>query len=210
MKRTRFFICVLIALLLCCMTTAGYAASVTYDGTAQDFVFAPGSENSPTDLFEDLKEVMPGDVLTQQITVKNDAGKNVDVKLYVRSLGAQEGTEDILAQMNLKVLNGSEELFDAPASETAQMTDWVPLGTFKSGSEITLDLELEVPITLGNDAAGQIAYLDWEFKAEEIPTSEEPKTGDNNDLTLWLIIAAAAAVLIVLLIVIFRKLRREE
>ena len=84
---------VLIALIvLCLMSSPAFAADgkVTYNGNAQQFIFEPGSEHSPSDLFPDFKSVMPGDSLTQKITVKNDADKSVKVKIYLRALGAHE------------------------------------------------------------------------------------------------------------------------
>ncbi|MFR1759206.1 MAG: hypothetical protein ACLSX2_05855 [Christensenellaceae bacterium] len=47
-------------------------ASVSYEGGAEQFVFLPGSEYTDTDLFDGFKGVMPGDTLTQKITVTNN------------------------------------------------------------------------------------------------------------------------------------------
>ena len=54
---------VLLALLLVMSNLAALAANVNYEGGAEKFVFLPGSELSDTDLFENFKGVLPGDVL---------------------------------------------------------------------------------------------------------------------------------------------------
>ena len=68
------------ALLLLSFAVTSFAADgkVTYSGNAGDFVFEPGSDQSLTDLFPNFKDVMPGDSLTQKITVKNDADRERD------------------------------------------------------------------------------------------------------------------------------------
>ena len=194
-------------------TTAYAAGSVTYDGDANKFIFAPGTKDSPSSLFENFQNVMPGDTLTEQILIENDISNKVKIKVYMRSLGAQENTDDFLAQMNLTVEQKDDSiLFAAPADETAQLTDWVYLGTIYSGGEITLDVTLEVPITMGNDYQNEIGYIDWEFKVEELPVEstdpKPPQTGDTSNLFLYagLMIFSFAA----LIILILGKRRKQE
>ena len=222
------------SLLLCLLLTASLAlpasaadGKVTYKGKSSKFIFAPGSTHSPTDLFPDLKNVMPGDTLTDTIVIKNGiSGKKL--KVYIRSLGAQgeeadaetqEGTQDLvtkeesaafLSQMKLKVTkaNGSR-LYEAPADQTAQLTNWVYLGMLRPGGKTELDLTLTVPIEMSSDYENQVGYIDWEFKVEEIPITDAPQTGD------YIYMAAVAmtvslGVLLLLLIVKKWKKKSEE
>lgn len=206
------FLAILMVLVLCLsIAPAAFAdASVSYKGSAEKFVFAPGSDYSPTDLFENFKDVMPGDTLTQQIEVRNDVKNDVKIKLYMRALGADENSKEFLDQMDLtvKAADGSE-LFAAPAGETAQLTDWVCLGTFYSGAKTTLNVTLNVPIEMGNDYTNQIGTLDWEFAVEELavePTDPVgPKTGDETPVALYAAICAVCAGALVFLFATRKK-----
>lgn len=232
MKKTfRIISSLVLALMLLCSTAVSFAtgsSSVTYKGKAKEFIFQPGSDYSVTDLFTNFKGVMPGDTLTQQINVRNEASKKVNVKIYIRALGPAElennnGEEivsaddsaDFLKEMKLTVETDSDKkLFDAPADQTAGLTDWVCLGTFRSGADVDLNVNLEVPITMGNDYQERIGALDWQFMAEEFPldpddpsTPTDPsdpngpndpddpdktKTGDDSNMLVYGLIALAA------------------
>ncbi len=178
--------------------------NVIYTNDAGKFIFTPGSKYSPTDLFTEYKGVMPGDVLSQKINVRNNASDDVIVKIYMRSLGAaDELSDDFLNQMKLTVRKASEDpLFEAPANEKAGLKDWVLLGTFSSGANVDLNLDLEVPTSLENEYANRIGYLDWEFMVEEYPNPDVP-TGDSNNIIIWIIALIVAAVIIISIVIIF-------
>ena len=215
----------IITLLIVCMLALSsvlpvYAADgkVTYSGNAGNFVFEPGSEHSLTDLFPNFKDVMPGDTLTQKITVKNDADNKVKVKIYIRSLGAHEDSVDFLSQLGLKVSKSEENkmayMFDAKANETAQLTDWVCLGTLYSGGEVNLDVTLTVPVELDNEFQNSIGYLDWEFMIEEFPIEEgdpkPPQTGDNSHMGLWFALMLCSGAMLIILLVWRKKDKENE
>ena len=159
---------------------------------------------------------MPGDSIAQFITVKNDASNHVKIKIYMRSLGAHEGSEAFLSQLRLRVEKSEENtmayMFDAAAHETAQLTDWVCLVTLYSGGEVNLKLILDVPVTLDNHYQKQIGYLDWEFMIEEYEVEpgdpKPPKTGDDFHTGVWMGLFVSLAA--ILLLVIVRKRREKE
>ena len=207
----------LTVLFLAVATVPAFAqGNVTYDQEAQQFIFEPGSDHSPTDLFTDFKGVMPGDVLSQKILVKNKGDREIKVKIYLRALGAQEGSEDFLSQMTLQVQADPNDptayLFDAAADQPAQLTDWVYLGTLYYQGEMTLDVTLTVPVEMGNDYQNQIGALDWEFKIEELPLEPgDPKPPPTSDFK-WLgwAIGAAAAVALVVIVIFLRKRNNDD
>ena len=204
-----------LVLVLNLSTEAMAAGTVTYKDNAERFIFTPGTTQSPTSLFTDFQNVMPGDSITQPVYIKNAASNKVKIRVYMRSLGAQLGTDDFLSQMNLTVKQREDTiLFDAPADETAQLTNWVYLGTLYSGGEITLDVTLDVPITMGNEYQHQIGYLDWEFKVEELPISptdpQPPKTGDESSIGLYMGLMAGSVVALVVILFLVKRKKKEN
>ena len=205
-KYTKLFSLLWVLLLMMNLSISAFAdGSVFYDGNAKKFIFAPGTSHSPTNLFDNFQNMMPGDVCTEQILIKNDKSNNVKIKVYIRSLGAQEDTDAFLSQLNLTVQENEDSiLFDAPADQTAQLIDWVYLGTVYSGGEIILDVTLEVPITMGNEFQNNTGYIDWEFKIEELSVEstdpQPPQTGDTFNLYVNMLIISLVGLTVLLVI----------
>ena len=216
----RILTCAAALLLACatCISTFAATGNVSYDDKAKQIIFAPGSDYSPTDFFPDFKGVMPGDTLTQKITVKNNAANKVKVKIYLRALGAHEDSKEFLSQLGLLVHSSAEDemayMFNASADKTAQLTDWVCLGTLYSGGTVNLDVVLYVPIELENEFQSQIGYLDWEFKVEEFPVEsgdpKPPQTGDYFKTGLWFALILCSGTMISLFFQNKRKKRYKS
>lgn len=177
----------LIALLAVTMVMPAFAAdaaSVTYYGHEKGFGFEPGSAYTDSDLFsEAFKGVMPGDVVTETITVTNESTDSDYIKLYMQAkahgtanpmspnVAAEEASaaemNDFLAQLEMKVWNGDRLIYQASPDKTAGLTNPVLLGQFDTGEGTTLKVELIVPLTLGNEYADRVGEVDWLFTAEQ-------------------------------------------
>ena len=215
-KLIKLMICLSLIVMTTALTINRISAqdgNVTYDGNAKDFIFAPGSEYSPTDLFADFKNLMPGDSVSQKITIDNDISKEVKIKIYMKSLGADQQSQEFLSQLSLTVVqDGKTNLFDAPASETAQLTDWVYLGTLYSGGKIDLDVTVSVPITLGNDFQDAVGKLTWEFMVEELPveTTDPRPTGDNSNIYVAMTVMSVSAAALTVVLALKKKKEQEQ
>lgn len=213
MKRT--LSALLAVLLALALVTPVFAepSRVTYQGDAGEFIFEPGSLDSPTDLFENFKDVMPGDSLVQSITVKNDVSKNVKVRIYLRSLGAHDGSEEFLSQLHLRVEKKDAPgayMFDASPDETAGLTEWVYLGTLYSGGEVDLNVILDVPTSLDNTFREQKGFLDWQFMIEELPVDpDDPQTGDTFPIETYTALFFVSLTVLILLFILVRRRKKK-
>lgn len=207
MKISKKFLVIFISfvILMCSITVTAFAAdsNVTYSGNAGEFVFSPGSEYSLTDLFPNFKDVMPGDTITQRITVNNDADKNVKVKIYLRAKGpTDESYIPFLNQLNLTVeKSGDTPMFDASLDKTEGLTEWTCLGMLYSGGKVDLNTILEVPITLDDSFQEAYGEIEWEFAVEEFPVSpDDPQSPDTGEFSMmWL----GIFILFIILIIVF-------
>ena len=189
-------------------------STVSYDSAARSLVFAPGSDHAPTDLFDSFKGLMPGDIRTQTVTVRNTAADG-KAKLYLRSLGARPDSRALLSRLQLCVRpRGSIPLFEAPADQTAGLTDWVCLGTIYAGGSIDLDLTLRVSGDIGNDFQDAVGYLDWQFRAEELPAAPEdpaaPKTGERDGWRPYAVLLGIWSVLVLCLLAVKRRQKQKQ
>ncbi len=172
-------------------------SNVAFKGQAESFVFIP--EN--TDLFQNFKNVMPGDKLTQVIKVANESSNIMPVRIYLRAEPVKAEDKAFLEQMNLRVdFETMGTLSDANASLPAGLTNNVLLGTFFPGMTRDLVVHLEVPLTMGNDFQNAVGEVTWVFTVEQDDPPDLPQTGESvqNILTGGVLLFGGSAIIILL------------
>ena len=200
-------LCLLLTLLLLLSCVAAQAVSqVRFMGGAEEFVFLPGTSYSESDLFDSFKKVMPGDVLSQRITLRNSSSDQV--RIYLRAEPVDEKHRDFLSRLNLQVSVKNDKIFDAAASQTGQLTENTLLGTFRRGGVTDLRLTLTVPYDLDNEYMDALGVIPWTFLVELVPKEPNtPQTGDLFDLGTWLL--AAGMILAAIGYVLFQMKRQK-
>ena len=216
------------SLLLCLMlvlslSVTAFAAEgqVTYKGESRIWITPATTEWTSTDLFGAFKNVMPGDTLVEEFKITNGAIDCDYVKVYMQAIPhndrnplsqsvAEHETiatmEEFLSQLRMQVWNGNERIYSASPNRTAQLTEPVYLGTLRTWKSMELEVELEVPIELGNEYANRVGEVDWVFTFEAFDDpSENPKTGDY----IMIAVAVMAVSAVALAVILIRKKKKK-
>ena len=214
-------------LLVFAFTATAYAAddsAVNYNGRYASSVF--GFVPTDTDLFRNFKGLMPGDVVTQNVTIKNRSGD--DIRVYLFGKPESEDVEGLLDVVKITVKDGSTTIVsDSARASWPSNSTYYSLGWLDPGETKTLVVTIELPITMGNVFMDAVGEVRWGFRVnqydnddddddddddiplgppviiigddgEQIPLS--PGTGDDTNLYIWaggfIVLAGALSVLI--------------
>lgn len=211
----KIIIALLLAVLatLCCMQVYAADGNVTYEGSSSGMVFAPGSDRSLTDLFPNFKGIMPGDTLTQTVTLKNNDASGKKTDIYMRALSPDEASEELLSKLTLRIAVKNEqeakELFCAAPNDTTGLEQWIFLGTLDAGGEVDLELSLNVPLEMDNEMQGKLGLIKWEFRANDFSVGVGGRTVFSNLIfVIWLVFTICAVTMFIL--ILYRKKDNKE
>lgn len=155
---------------------------VFYNGTTEQIEFGnalPFGRNTAPDLFVNLKNLMPGDSVTEEIQVGavNVGAETVEFHLRATNYNAdyERLMSDAYAQwVTFTVEHDGETL-------TGDLANGVELGSYGNGDTSTLVVTVAIEPEAGNELQGMLAEIEWVFVAEVIPTVGPilPEPGDN-------------------------------
>lgn len=118
-------------------------STVTFNGESAGFTFTPGSEYTQHDLFDNFKNVMPGDSLTETITIANKSKDSDYIKLYIRALAHDEDGNPLTYSESFEAADGKDQAgIDGERDETVvTMADFLAQLSMKiyNGDELIYD-----------------------------------------------------------------------
>ena len=162
-------------LLVMSFATTAFAAdsSITFTGFSSGFEFQPGSEYTETDLFQNFKNVMPGDTVTETITFTNSAADCDFVNLYMRAEAHDETENPLTYSEAFENADGKDQAnISGQRDETvATMTEFLSKLSMKvwNGTELIYDASpdqldgLKSNKLLGTFRTGETATLKVEL-----------------------------------------------
>ena len=173
-------VCLAVAILGGALTVfslaTGNEPTVTYDHKEKGFIFDNVTKmegNEYPNLFNDLSQLMPGDVRSQDIkvTVKNVTDGTIYMYLRTEPMWEDKPEEitedeaaayaDLMSQIKLEVKNGETALTDG------DLANGVLLGKLRSSKDVLdLTVDLEVPLDMGNEFQNYYGEIGWVFTAE--------------------------------------------
>lgn len=200
------------------LSVPAFASSVTFEGKSQGFALDGHNQLTATDLFGNFKNLMPGDSVSETITIQNVARDCDYIKLYIRAVPHGSGNglsgevaeiedsvasmQDFLSQLYMEVYQGSSRIYSGSPDELDGFRDNVYLGRYKKNQGTTLTVTLNVPVDLDNEYSFRAGEVDWVFTVECYDESGKLiQTGQNNWpiavlLSLGVVVMAAGVVMI--------------
>lgn len=162
---------IVITMMVMSMTSIyGADTNVTFDGNAEDFVFLDGSK----DLFDNFKNIMPGETRQQKITLKNDDHRELRFYLSADVLNSLDTDTSGLSIYNISITNNGEVFYDGTLDDLAalsagRMSDDTLLATLQKGEETNVTMVLEVDgDSMDNTYQNREGLIQFNFSVEEL------------------------------------------
>ena len=143
--------------------------SVEFNRKAHKLMSVPG------DFFTNLGTAMPGDILTDTITVSNTTDKTTEILFRTSTEGRTREQLAMLGEVKLAVALGNQILYSGTL-DSAELGQNKSLGKLLPGQEGNMKFRLEIPAGWDNRMAQKKTDVTWIFTVNE-EESEDVQEG---------------------------------
>ena len=148
--------------------------SVEFNGKAHKLLSVPG------DFFTNLGTAMPGDILTDTITVSNTTDNTAEILFRTSTEGRNREQIAMLKEVKLSVAIGNDVLYTGTLDSTSLQKNR-SLGKLAPGQKGNMKFRLEIPAEWDNRMAQQKTDITWIFTVNENEGSSSNSSGGASD-----------------------------
>ena len=141
--------------------------------------------------------LVPGDIITNSIDIKNNNGKEVNVDFKAKGEDSK-----ILRSINLKLYLDNKKIYDGDLV-TKNLEEYTKLVGLSDNETASLRYEIEVPQNLNNDYQNKESKFEWKFKINDV-NNNLVKT---DDLSSYLVVSIIILITSLFGIAIFKRER---
>ena len=158
----------------------------------------------PKLFFEKLSKLMPGDNISENVTIKNSTKKSAEYFLSVETNKLTDKQKELLNKVTFKITDGNGKVI---YNGNLLNVSSISLGVYNLNETGNLTFEILVPEDLKNEYSILNPEITWKFSASyQDEKTGNPKTGDLKfDLSLILFFISTTGLVIVLVL-----MRREK
>ncbi len=171
----------------------------------------------PSNFFEDMKRIMPGDSYSSSLKIKNTNKKGAKYYFKCNIEDKDESIKELLNNLELEITNEKGQVL---YNDKVKNNENILLGEFNKGEEGKLDFKIKVSNQLTNQYANLNEKLNYVFSVdyEKIYTENNnvvnldktnPQTGDKINVAMTIFLISAIG-LIIVLILDYREKRNIE
>ena len=148
--------------------------------------------------FNNLGGLLPGDSISDQITIDNNSSNRIKYYLSVDTKNLTQEEIDLLENVNITINNSkNRELYKGKLLQINNML----LGTYNSGSNEVINFTISIPSNLDNEYSKIATKIIWIFSVNEENNNLNPQTWDLRfDLSITLFMFSAVGLLIVMIL----------
>ena len=181
---------------------------------------------------------MPGDLLSETVTIINRSRDGDYIRLYLRAephgignpiiysescewfygkdqkgiSGQRDETLDtmerFLSQLTLRGYDGEALIYEDSPNTPGGLQENVYLGTLRRYHSLDVQLELDVPAALGNHFSNRVGKVDWIFTAELFDDPEKPDIPKTGDVIMGSVAAMALSVILLVIMQLSKRRRK--
>lgn len=163
----------------------------------------------PTDFFENMGKMMPGDQYSDFFTIENKNREKAEIRFRTELLEMTKQQKEVLDGIGLTIQKDDQILYQGNLA-SLELEDGVSLGEIAGGGSERVLFSVAVPEEWDNTYTFRDTVVKWIFETERITADPSPDTGEYGEKQGWIFFGLGMASFLILLTLLYGGERKNK